>query len=120
MATICFLMDRDTNHDVVRGLRQREPAIDIVCVGDEDAPHERSTDPELLEFAWREKRVFVTRDKRTMPRHLTHRFQAGGHTMGVILLREGWPVGRFVEELLLIWSAMSSDEWLDLTVFLPN
>jgi hypothetical protein len=113
-------MDRDFNHDVVRGLRQREPAIDIVCVGDPDAPDEQSTDPELLEFAWQQQRMFVTRDKRTMPEHLTARFAAGGHTMGVAILRPRQTVARFIDELLVIWAASSPDEWYDVTVYLPN
>ncbi len=120
MSTICFLMDHDFDHNIVRGLLHREPIIDILCVGHEDAPAEDSDDPVLLEFAWQKRRLFVSRDKKTMPGHLAARFASGGHTAGVILLKPGWPIGRFVDELLRVWSANAADEWQDRTIYLPN
>ena len=52
MPTIRFLMDRDMNHDVTTALKNSEPLIDILCVGDSDGPDVRTKDPELLEIAW--------------------------------------------------------------------
>jgi hypothetical protein len=38
-----------------------------------------------------------------MRRHLTNHFAAGRHLSGVILLRSGHPLVRYVNELLIVW-----------------
>jgi len=112
-------MDRDMDHNIVRGLLHHEPLIDIMCVGHGDAPAGDMSDPQLLEFAWQNGRIFVSRDKSTMPKHLRARFESGRHTAGVILLKAGWSIGRYVEDLLLIWSANTEADWADRTIYLP-
>lgn len=54
-----------------------------------------------------------------MPVHLKERFDADKHTAGVILFRPHYAVGRYVEDLLLIWSTNSVEEWIDRTIYLP-
>lgn len=43
----------------------------------------------------------------------------GKHTWGVILLRPRFSVGRFVEELMLVWFATTAEEWFDRVDVIP-
>jgi len=56
--------DESLHGHIVRGLRRREPGIDLVSV--EEAGLRGSTDPEVLEWAAKEKRVLIAQDKNTM------------------------------------------------------
>ncbi|HEX3314781.1 MAG TPA: DUF5615 family PIN-like protein [Gemmataceae bacterium] len=119
MSSIRFLMDRDIDHDMVRALHAMEPLVDILCVGDPDGPTGNTKDSELLELAQGMDRVLVSRDKKTMPGHLKDRYAAGKHTSGVILIRKPSPIKPLAEDLLLIWSANTAEEWVDRIVYLP-
>lgn len=114
-----FLFDECTDPDVVTALRRLEPAIGIIRVGDQGAPPRSTLDPEMLLAAESLGRVLVTNDRRTMPGHLIAHFLAGRHTAGVILLREGFAIGRYARSILDQWAATTADEWIDRTTYLP-
>jgi hypothetical protein len=50
----------------------------------------------------------VSNDRSTLVDHLKQHFAAGHHTWGVILMREGYSVGRYLDDLLLVWSVMTA------------
>jgi hypothetical protein len=54
-----------------------------------------------------------------MVQHLINHYAAGHHTHGVILLRDGFPLSQYLDEIILIWGATSADEWLDQTIYFP-
>jgi hypothetical protein len=119
MAILRFLFDEDTDPDWISALLQEEPGIDVLRVGDLGAPPFRTKDPDLLVEAENLGRVLVSRDRKTIPVHLARHFAAGYHTHGVILLREGFPMATYVQDLLLIWHATTADEWIDRTDYVP-
>ena len=114
-----FLFDECTDPDLIAALRRREPTIDIIRVNDPGAPPSGTLDPDLLLAAEALGRVLVTNDKRTMPGHLRSHYQAGHHTAGVIMLRQRFPMGRYVQEILDEWTNTTADEWIDRIVVLP-
>lgn len=59
-----LVSDEDVHDDIIRGLRRREPALDIVRVLDVGLDH--TPDPIILVWAAREGRVLVTGDLNTM------------------------------------------------------
>jgi hypothetical protein len=61
----------------------------------------------------------VSKDKGTMPGHLVDHFAAGHHTAGVLLMRQGFPVGRYVREILMRYRTTTADEWIDRTEYIP-
>jgi hypothetical protein len=97
----------------------QEPGIDILRVGDAGAPPLRTRDPDLLLAAEAMGRALVSKDKRTMPGHLVDHFAAGHHTAGVLLMRQGFPVGRYVREILMRYRTTTADEWIDRTEYIP-
>ena len=53
-----------------------------------------------------------------MPAHFA-RFSVGIQSPGLILLREGTPIAKAIEELALIWNASEAEEWTDRLVWIP-
>jgi hypothetical protein len=114
-----LLFDECTDPDVIAALRQMEPSIDIIRVGDPGAPALGTQDPDLLLAGEALGRVVVTNDKRTMPGHLANHYAAGHHTAGVILLRQGFSIGQLARAILDEWTKTTADDWIDRTMYLP-
>lgn len=93
--------------------------MDLIWVGQAGAPPLRTPDPGLLLAAEAAGRLLVSKDKRTMPKHLADHFAAGHHTWGVALMRIGFPLSRYFDDLRLIWQATEADEWRDRTDYIP-
>ena len=93
--------------------------MEILAVGDEMAPAIGTGDPELLQWIEQEGYVLVSRNRRTLPRHLREHLEAGGHVPGIFLLRRGHSIGRILDDLLLIWEATHAEEYWDRIEYLP-
>jgi hypothetical protein len=119
MTQLRFLFDECTTPALIDGLRLQEPGIDILRIGDPGAPPSGTLDPDLLLTAEASGRVLVTNDRKTMPAHLTDHFVAGHHTAGVMLLRQGFPLGHYIQEILMRYRTMTADEWIDRTEYIP-
>ena len=59
--------DENFNNDIIRGLRRRNPTIDLVRV--QDAGLSGAADAAVLEWAAAENRVLLTHDVSTMTRY---------------------------------------------------
>jgi hypothetical protein len=119
MSQVRFLFDECTANALVEGLQRREPAIDAIRVGQLSAPPRGTKDPELLMAAQALGRTLVSNDRSSMPDHLVAHFAGGHHTWGVVLMKEGYPVGRYIDELLTIWTAMTAEELQDSVMYIP-
>jgi hypothetical protein len=119
MNPLRFLADECVNRDIVTYLRNLEPDMDILGVGQPGAPIKGTLDPDLLLAAEAEGRALISGDRRTMRRHLAAHSHAGHHTAGLILLRGGFSVASYATEIRLIWFATTADEWLDRTDYIP-
>ena len=71
MSTVSFLCDECVPDDVVACALNLEPSLPIYCVGQEGFPAKGTKDPPLLLFAEAMGMALVTRDKSTMPEHLS-------------------------------------------------
>jgi hypothetical protein len=100
-----FLLDEDTPHAIRSQLLRRAPRIEIRAVGGDLAPRIGSSDSEILRWIEQEGFLLISRNRRTMPRHLREHLDAGGHVPGVFLIRPNQPVGQVIEDMLLIWEA---------------
>lgn len=111
-----FQADADLNQVIVLGLLRREPAIDFKTAN--EAGLEGLKDPDVLALAAAEGRILVTHDIRSMPGHFAALIQTTT-SPGVFLIPQNLPVAVAVEELLLLWSATESSEWINQIVCLP-
>jgi hypothetical protein len=119
MSIIRFLCDEDVPEMLITGLLREEPAIDILAVGEVGAPPKGTPDPQLLLFAEAEMRTMITRDRRTMPKHVVRHLTAGHHTWGVLILRRKASLRRCRDDLILLWAATEAEEWKDQIAGLP-
>jgi len=95
-----FLADENLNAAIMRGLERNYPEIDIVRV--QDLGLSGAGDVELLKWAASEKRVLVTHDKRTIPKHLIECWAAGVLSAGAVIIPREFILTVIVEQLAMI------------------
>ena len=111
-----FQADADLNEDIVAGVVRREPRIDFETA--DEASLRELPDSQVLALAAQENRILVTHDRRTMPRHFAD-FIINQRSPGVLIIAQKVSVSVAIEELLLIWAASDTEEWINLIVDLP-
>jgi predicted nuclease of predicted toxin-antitoxin system len=111
-----FQADADLNQTIVLAVLRQEPGIDFRTAV--DAGLEGVPDGEVLALAARAERILVSHDFRTMPRHFANFLQTAS-SPGVLLVPQSLSTAAAAEEILLIWSVTSAEEWRDRLVFLP-
>lgn len=95
------------------------PPLDIVRVGDADAPPSATADPEIIRWAAVHGRLLVSLDKTTLPRHLHDHLATNQDSPGIILLADGQPIPAIVDLLFLIAFLSESAEWANACRWIP-
>lgn len=103
-----LLIDHNFDHRIVRGLRLRMPRLDMVFTNDVGLA--TAEDPELLAWSANQGRVVVTHGARTVPAFAYDRLAAGKRMPGVILVRTSVPIGRAIEDILMILNCCRENE----------
>lgn len=109
--------DENFNNDILKGVRQRSPDIDLVSV--QEAGLSGSPDPLVLDWAASTGRVLLTHDVHPMTRHAYERIAAGLPMPGVLELPEGVPVSQAIEEILIVAECSLEGEWEGQVRYLP-
>jgi hypothetical protein len=112
-----FLADHDLNEHIVHGVGRREPAIEFLRARDVEL-HERP-DAEVLEYAADNQLIVVSHDVNTMSAEAYTRIRAGAPVAGLLMVKQSEPVGRVIDDMILIWSASEMMEWQNVVAFLP-
>jgi predicted nuclease of predicted toxin-antitoxin system len=113
---IRFQADADFNQNILLATVRREPSIDFQTA--EAAGLTRRRDSDVLVAAAREGRILVTHDQKTMPRHFAE-FVTTDTSPGLLVVPQHLAVAAVTEELLLIWFATESEEWINRISYLP-
>lgn len=114
---IRFGADENFNLLIVRGLKRRQPELDILLV--QDVGLRSEDDPVILAWAADDGRVILTHDIRTMPRFATQRIESGQSMPGLIVVPDQMPIGPAIADLLLIAACTESEEWEGRIEYLP-
>ncbi len=109
--------DENFNYHIVRGLRRRNPALDIVRIQDTDLYGEE--DPAVLAWCAQENRILMTHDAATMTHYAYERVAAGARMPGVVQVGPSLPVARAINDLLLLSEVSVEDEWQGQVIYLP-
>jgi hypothetical protein len=109
--------DENLNNDIVRGLLRRKPELDIVRV--QDVGLSGADDTAVLEWAASEGRILLTHDVSTMARHAYDRVAGGKSMPGVFEIARAVPVGRAIDDILLLWECSVAGEWEGQVLYLP-
>jgi len=93
--------------------------MEVLAVGDDIAPPLGASDSDILAWIEREGYILVSRNRRSLPLHLSRHLDSGGHVPGIFLLRPRASLKEIIEDLLLIWEAAEMEEFKDQIVYLP-
>lgn len=117
MDTFKFLTDEDFRSGILNGLRLRLPDLDIVRV--QDVGLRTFADEIVLEFAASEGRIVLSHDLKTMTLHARARVAAGLPMPGLLLIPQIFPIGRAIDDLIIIIGCSPPSEWKHTVQFLP-
>jgi hypothetical protein len=109
--------DEDFNSDIVRGLLRRKPELDIARI--QDVGLSGANDPTVLAWAAQEGRVLLTHDASTLTRHAYERVRAGQSMPGIFEVSRAVPIGRAIEDILLLAECSLEGEWEGQVRYLP-
>src|SRR6516225_9048624 len=112
-----LLADENFDEDIVRGLLLRQLDLDIVRV--QDVGLAGAEDPDVLAWASENNRIILTHDRATMSDYAYERVAAGENMAGVFILNDRFPVGRAIDELLLMDACSEQAEWVGRAVHVP-
>jgi hypothetical protein len=109
--------DENFNNDILRGVRRRNPAIDIVRIQDEGLSG--ADDPTVLEWAAQAGRVLLTHDVSTMTRYAYDRVRDGKPMPGVFEVSRDIPIGVAINDIILLAECSTPGEWEGQVRYLP-
>jgi Domain of unknown function (DUF5615) len=112
-----YAVDEDFNHEIIRGLALKDSGLDFLTVQDVDLleVHDR----EILAWAAQERRILLTHDVRTMPMYAAERLRERQAMPGLVLVPQSLPIGRAIDDLLLIAQCSQEDEYEGMILRLP-
>jgi hypothetical protein len=114
---LSFLADENLNAAIVRGLLRQRSDLDIVSVA--EAGLSGANDRAVLEWASAHGRILVTHDFKTIPRYALERVRDGQHLPGVFEVPADAPMGRVIDDILLLAECSFEDEWVNQVLYLP-
>ncbi len=114
-----FLLDENLSKQIKLAALRLNRAIDILCVGEPDAPLFGTLDPDILRYLESTQRLLITDNRKSMPGHLESHWADGGHIWGLFWVRPPTPIGQLVQELLLVWETTEAEEWVDRVDWIP-
>jgi hypothetical protein len=109
--------DENLNNAIIRGVLRRQPDLDIVRV--QDVGLSSADDPVVLEWAAQEERVLLTHDVSTITKYAYERVRAGKQMPGVFEIGRTVPIGRAIEDVLLLAECSLDGEWEGQVRYLP-
>jgi hypothetical protein len=111
-----FLADADLNHQIVTGLERLDPEIDFQSAV--EAGLKGLRDSEVLEVASRTGRILVSHDRKTMPKAF-YAFIEMYPSPGLILIKQGCPVGHAIDELRICARLLQPSEFAKTIRYIP-
>jgi len=96
---------------------RRQPDIDIIRV--QDVGLSGDDDPIVLEWAAQEGRILLTHDVATITRYAYERIAAGQPMPGVVEVTSDAPIGRVIEDILVLLACSLEGELEGQIQYLP-
>lgn len=109
--------DENFNNNIIRGMLRRKPDLDIARV--QDVGLSGADDPTVLEWAAQEERVLLTHDVSTITQYAYERVRAGRPMPGVFQVSRDVPIGRAIDDILLLAEYSLDGEWEGQIRYLP-
>lgn len=84
---IKFLIDENFPPKLKEAVKRLNANIDIIRVGNENAPISGTLDPDILSYLQLSQRILITDNRNSMPEHLQEYWQKGGSIWGLLWVR---------------------------------
>ncbi len=114
-----FLIDENISPRYRTQLLRHEPSLTVLVIGDEDVPARGTPDPEILEWCEQNQFNLITNNRQSMPEHLSDHLSAGHHVPGIFTINLEVPMGKIIDQLLLIVGASDEEEYIDQIIYIP-
>jgi hypothetical protein len=114
--SIRYQADADLNQLIITAVLRQEPTIDFQTAS--AAFLQSLNDLEVLTLAAQQGRILVTHDRKTMPTYFAELI-ALHQSAGVLIVSKKLAIEVVVNELVLIWSASSAEEWINRIAKIP-
>jgi hypothetical protein len=112
-----LLADENFDNTIVRGLFRRNLKLDIVRV--QDVGLSGKDDPTVLEWAAQEGRILLTHDVATITRYAYDRVRQSQPMPGAIEISTDAPIGRVIEDILVLVECTQEGELEGQVQYLP-
>ena len=109
--------DENFNNRIVRGLSRRSSDLDIIRI--QDAGLTGADDPTVLAWCANEDRILLTHDVSTITKYALDRINASLFMPGVFEVDDGAPIGKVIDDLLLLAECSDEGEWIGQIQYLP-
>ena len=114
-----FLIDENISPEYRTQLLRHEPSLTVLVIGDEGAPARSTLDPDILEWCEQNQFSLITNNRESMPQHLSDYRKKRSHVPAIFTINLAVPMGKIIEELLLIAGASDEDEYINEIKYLP-
>lgn len=112
-----FASDENFNGNIVRILLTRLPDIDLIRI--QDTPMFGAEDREVFAWCANEERILLSQDAATLSNFAYERTAAGLPMPGVFLADQHAPARAIADDLILIATCSSPEEWVSQVWHLP-
>jgi Domain of unknown function (DUF5615) len=112
-----LVADENFDGSILRGLRRRNPDLDIVRV--QDVGLSGADDPTVLEWSAYDGRILLTHDVTTITHYAYERVRVGLPMPGVFEVNLESSAGRIIEDILLLAACSLEGEWNGQVLYLP-
>ncbi len=112
-----MVADENFDGNIVHGVLRRAPALDIVIAQEADLAG--TDDPTVLAWAAGEGRIVLTHDLSTVTKHAFERTARGEAMPGVWEVKSRAPIGRTIDNIILLVNCTLEDEWEGQVLYLP-
>jgi hypothetical protein len=114
-----FLLDEHMAPRIKTAILHRNPLIDVLRVGEAEAPPLATPDPDILAYLEQSQRAFITRNRRSMLEHYRDHMLAGRTHWGIFIVSSRLSMSSIAEEIEMLWQASEAEEWIDCLQSLP-
>ncbi|MBA3784270.1 MAG: DUF5615 family PIN-like protein [Acidobacteria bacterium] len=112
-----LVIDQDFDHDILRGVLRRLPELDFVTAL--EAGLSETEDQQLLLWASANKRILLTHDRKTVPKHFAALLDKGSDLTGVFIVPRRLPIGQAIDGLEMMIVCSEIEEWRNIVKILP-
>ena len=114
-----FLLDENLPPRLKLAVLRLNSQIDILRVGDANAPALGTLDPDILVYLQQSKQILLTDNRKSMPEHLKAHWANNDFIWGLFWLRPKATIRELADDLVLIWETTEADEWKDRLIWIP-